>query len=280
MDIFTKKKDMVNYSKENCRQKKIIGFVPTMGYLHDGHLSLMKKAKEECDIVIVSIYVNPTQFGPNEDLESYPRDFEKDKELCEKMGIDMIFFPDDKEIYPDGLKIDVTVSGLTDVLCGASRPGHFDGVTTVVYKLFEIIKPNKAYFGRKDYQQSLVIREMVKEQSLDVEIIDCPIVRESDGIAMSSRNKYLTLDERKQATVLNKSLLMAKNEFENGEANVMVIKKKLIDMITNMNLAQIDYVEIRDKENLKEIEHVKKDNTVIALAVKFGKARLIDNILI
>ncbi len=257
-----------------------IGFVPTMGFLHDGHMSLIKKAREENDIVVVSIYVNPTQFAPNEDLDSYPRNFKADEKLCEQEGVDVIFFPSNEEMYPEGYSTDIEVKEITEKLCGKSRPTHFAGVTTIVAKLFDIIKPVKAYFGQKDYQQSLVIRKMVKDLNINVEIIVCPIVREGDGLAMSSRNKYLSVDERKEATVLFESLQMAKKEFESGNNSVKDVKEKIISMINNKKHAKIDYVEILDKDNLEDIDKIVSDKTVIALAVKFDKARLIDNTLL
>ena len=255
-----------------------IGFVPTMGFLHEGHISLVKKARAECDLVVVSIYVNPTQFAPNEDLESYPRDFEKDSNLCEKKGVDVIFFPSDKEMYPNGLKTGVVVDeNITNKLCGKTRPTHFAGVTTIVAKLFDIIKPDKAYFGQKDYQQTLVIKQMVKDSGLDVNIVVCPIVRESDGLAKSSRNKYLSSNEREEATVLFKSLERGKKMFSEKKG-VEEIKQEIIKLISSKEHAKIDYVEILDAETLKS--PIEGQNMVIALAVKFGRARLIDNAIL
>ena len=249
-----------------------------MGYLHEGHLSLVKKAKE-CDVVVTSIFVNPTQFSENEDLDDYPKDFEKDKELLEKKGVDVLFYPSVEEIYPETNLTWVEMFGLTDVLCGESRPTHFRGVTTIVSKLFNIVKPKKAYFGQKDYQQSLVIRKMVKDLNVDVKIITCPIVREEDGLAMSSRNVYLSSEERKSALSLNKSLEMAKELIYQGEDSVEIIKKKIVEFISRYEYTKIDYVEILNGDNLKKIDKI-EGRIVIALAVFVGNPRLIDNILI
>lgn len=257
--------------------KKSIGFVPTMGFLHDGHLSLMKKAKEENDIVIVSIFVNPTQFGPNEDLDSYPRDLDRDISLCESAGVDLIFFPSVEEMYPKGYDTYVEVVGdITKRLCGESRPGHFKGVTTVVLKLFNIVTPDKAYFGQKDAQQVAVINKMVKDLNLDLEIVPCPIVRESDGLALSSRNTYLNEDERKSAVILSKSLFEAKELINNGEKDSKKLKSLITNRIESEN-AIIDYVSIVDSNTLEDIEILNGD-VLIALAVKIGKTRLIDNV--
>jgi pantoate--beta-alanine ligase len=271
-------KEMQEYSDTVKSEGKVIGFVPTMGYLHEGHLSLVKKASE-CDIVVTSIFVNPTQFGENEDLDNYPKDFEKDKGLLEKKGVDVLFYPSVEEMYPETNLTWVEMFGLTDVLCGESRPTHFRGVTTIVSKLFNIVKPNKAYFGQKDYQQSLVIKKMVKDLNFDVKIITCPIVREEDGLAMSSRNTYLGVEERKGALSLNKSLEMAKELMYKGENSINVIKEKIIEFISRHEHTKIDYVEILNANNLKKIDKA-EGRMVIALAVFVGKTRLIDNILI
>lgn len=279
MEVFTKVSEMREYLGKH---DKTIGFVPTMGFLHAGHLSLMKKARDECDIVVASIFVNPTQFAPDEDLESYPRDFEKDKGLCESLGVDVIFYPSVEEIYPDGVKPDpktLPEGDLTKVLCGKSRPTHFLGVTTVVARLFDIVKPRKAYFGQKDYQQYLVIKAMVKKLGLDIEIIPCPIIREADGLAMSSRNTYLTPDEHSQALVLNQSLAEANKLINSGEKDVEKLKNHITEMISSKPAAKIDYVEILDAETLEEVKTIDR-KIIIALAVYFGKARLIDNIVI
>jgi len=254
-----------------------IGFVPTMGYLHEGHISLMKKAKEENNIVVTSIFVNPIQFGPNEDYNKYPRDFERDEKLARSVGVDVIFYPNVEEMYPSDFKTKVIVQKITNIMCGKSRPGHFDGVATVVLKLFNIIKPDRAYFGEKDAQQLAVIKQMIKDLNLDVEIIGMPIVRESDGLAMSSRNSYLNEEERKSATVLYKSLILAKEMINNGERKADIIKQEMQNLILKEKYAKIDYIEIVDKNTFEPIDQI-KGNILIALAVYIGSTRLIDNI--
>lgn len=256
-----------------------IGFVPTMGALHNGHLSLIKAAKRECEIVIVSIYVNPTQFGPKEDLSKYPRTMKNDLMQCENLGVDIVFAPSDKEMYPKDYRTYVNVEDMTKPLCGKSRPGHFRGVTTIVAKLFNIVKPKIAYFGQKDYQQSLVIKKMVEDLNIDIAIKVLPIIRENDDLAMSSRNAYLNKEERKAALILNKTLKLAEKMIEK-EKNTEKIKRILVENIKKEKLAKIDYLEILDKNNLMPIKTIKKDSTVIAMAVFIGKTRLIDNILI
>lgn len=257
-----------------------IALVPTMGFLHAGHLSLIKEARKNNDIVVVSIFVNPTQFGPNEDLETYPRDLNRDQELCKQEGVDYIFNPSVKEMYgEDYATYVITESDITNKLCGASREGHFKGVMSVVTKLFNIIGPEKAYFGRKDYQQVAVIKKMVRDLNIHVQIIDCPIVRESDGLAMSSRNTYLSPKERKDALVLSRSLKEAKESILNGEKNKKVIREEILDKINEIPYSEIDYVEILDATTLEDIETIDRD-VVIALAVKIGKPRLIDNIIV
>lgn len=262
------------------KANRSIALVPTMGFLHAGHLSLIKEARKNNDIVVVSIFVNPTQFGPNEDLETYPRDINRDQELCKQEGVDYIFNPSVKEMYgEDYATYVITESDITNKLCGASREGHFKGVMSVVTKLFNIIGPDKAYFGRKDYQQVAVIKKMVRDLNIPVEIIDCPIVRESDGLAMSSRNTYLSPKERKDALVLSRSLKEAKESILNGEKNKEVIREEILDKINEIPYSEIDYVEILDATTLEDIETIDRD-VVIALAVKIGKPRLIDNIIV
>ena len=259
-------------------QKKSVGFVPTMGFLHEGHLALIRKAKEENDLVIVSIFVNPTQFGPGEDLESYPRDIDRDSKLSECAGADIIFYPTVEEVYPSGFNTFVEVEGhITKKLCGASRPGHFKGVTTVVSKLFNIVSPHKAYFGQKDAQQVAVIEQMVRDLNFDIKIIPCPIVREKDGLAMSSRNTYLNTEEREAALVLSKSLFIAEKMIKDGEKSASKIKGFITENIRSEELANIDYVEVVDAKTLNNIDELQGD-ILIALAVRFGKTRLIDNI--
>lgn len=270
---------MQEYSDQARQKSKTIGFVPTMGYLHEGHLSLIKKAREECDIVVVSIFVNPTQFAPSEDLKQYPRDFQKDKELCEKEKADIIFCPDEKEMYPKLQLTWVNIEKITNCLCGNSRPTHFKGVATVCSKLFNIVKPHKSYFGQKDYQQSLVIRKMVLDLNFDLDIITCPIIREKDGLAMSSRNKNLSEDERKQALILHRSLEKAKWLIAQGEKRPGSIKAEIQKMFREADLARLDYFEIRNANNLDELEII-EGKILIAIAANFSNARLIDNILI
>lgn len=272
--------EMRNEIKTARQSNKSIGFVPTMGYLHEGHLSLVKRAKKENDIVAVSIFVNPTQFGPEEDLESYPRDLDKDCQLLMSLGVDFVFTPSVDEIYSDGYKTYVEVHGkITEKLCGRSRKGHFRGVTTIVSKLFNIIKPDRAYFGQKDAQQVAIIGQMARDLNFDIDIIPCPIVREEDGLALSSRNTYLNTDERKDATILSKSLLKAKDMIENGERDPEKIKKFIIDNISTVDYAEIDYVEIVNSKTLENVKVLKGD-ILIAVAVKIGKPRLIDNITV
>ncbi|CAH2214570.1 pantoate--beta-alanine ligase [Tepidibacter aestuarii] len=255
-----------------------IGFVPTMGYLHEGHLSLIKRARKENDLVVVSVFVNPTQFAPHEDFDSYPRDVERDYNLAIESGADIVFAPEKDEIYEKNSLTFVNIEGeITKKLCGKSRPTFFKGVTTVVAKLFNIIQPTNAYFGQKDAQQVAIIKKMVKELNYDINIIPCSLVREHDGLALSSRNVYLNNEERKQALILSKSLFTAKEMFLNGEKNVQKLKQFIINNIKTQNLADIDYVEIVDAKNLEDIETIDR-TALVALAVKIGKTRLIDNI--
>ncbi|NLK96057.1 MAG: pantoate--beta-alanine ligase [Clostridiales bacterium] len=253
-----------------------IGLVPTMGYLHEGHKSLIKKAIENNDKVVVSIFVNPIQFGVGEDLESYPRNLDMDSKLCEELGVDIIFNPSKEEMYFDDFCTYVDMNGLTKGLCGKSRPTHFRGVCTVVSKLFNIVTPNKAYFGEKDAQQLAVIRRMVRDLNYNIEIVGCPIVRESDGLAKSSRNTYLSKEERKAATILNKSLLLGKEAIKNGENDSNKVIKLITDNINKEKLSKIDYVEIVDSLSLESVEKIEK-SVLVAIAVYIGKTRLIDN---
>ena len=270
-------KELREYLAGQRAAGKTVGLVPTMGFLHEGHLSLIREAKAENDVVVVSDFVNPTQFGPNEDFESYPRNIEQDTELALSAGADVIFYPSVSEMYPPESSTYVEVEGnITRVLCGASRPTHFRGVTTVVNKLFNIVEPNKAYFGQKDAQQVAVLTKMVKDLHMDIELIICPIVREPDGLAMSSRNTYLSAEEKKQAVILNQALKKAKNAFANGEKDVEKLTEIITDKINEMPLAVIDYVSILDFPSLKPIITIEKD-ALAAVAVKFGKTRLIDN---
>ncbi|MCX7885509.1 MAG: pantoate--beta-alanine ligase [Caloramator sp.] len=276
MEIIRSVNEMKSVINDIKDTKKSIGFVPTMGYLHDGHKSLIKRARVENDAVVVSIFVNPTQFGTGEDFEKYPRDEERDKKVCYDAGCDIIFIPESRDMYSDNYSTYVEVLNLTEGLCGASRPGHFRGVTTVVTKLFNIVKPDRAYFGEKDAQQLIVIKRMVKDLNMDVEVVGCPIVREKDGLALSSRNTYLSEDERLQALCLYKSLNLAKDMIDKGERNVKIIKDEMIKLINTAKDANIDYIEFVDTLNLKPIDKIKGE-VLIALAVKIGKTRLIDN---
>ena len=253
-----------------------IGFVPTMGYLHEGHLSLMREAQAHADKLVVSIFVNPTQFGPNEDLAKYPRDLPRDTELCASVGVDAIFLPTPAMMYPDGYNTYVNVENLTSGLCGFSRPTHFRGVTTVVLKLFNIVDPDVAAFGCKDYQQLQVIKRMVTDLNLDLKILEGPTVREADGLAMSSRNKYLTAEQRGHALVLSKSLSLAHELYAAGERDPQVIVAAVKDLIGATPQCMIDYVELVDAQNLSAITTLAKP-AVLALAVKVGSTRLIDN---
>ncbi len=259
---------------------KTIGFVPTMGYLHEGHMSLVKKAKKDNDVVFVSIFVNPAQFAPNEDLDKYPRDIKRDEEMLKKEGVDFLFYPTVENMYPDNFQTYVTVEKLTKVLEGASRPTHFRGVTTVVNKLFNITKPHRAYFGKKDAQQLIVIKRMVKDLNMDIEIVGMPIVREEDGLAMSSRNKYLNQEERKEAICLYESLQKAKELIESGIEDAQQIRNEMDAVINSYKIPRIDYININSLTSLDELKEVKKGDTLISLAVFVGKTRLIDNLWI
>jgi pantoate--beta-alanine ligase len=260
-------------------QRRSIHFVPTMGYFHEGHLSLMRRARDDGGAVIVSIFVNPLQFGPNEDLERYPRDFERDRQMAQSVGVDAIFAPEVAEMYPAGYQTEVRVQTLSQPLCGRSRPGHFEGVATVVLKLFHIVTPDRAYFGMKDYQQLRVIQQMVRDLNLPIEVVPCPIVREADGLAMSSRNVYLSPDERAAATVLYRSLQWAQAQHAAGERDAHRLRDGVYAQIAAEPLARIDYVEVVDAETLQPIERLERP-ALVALAVVFGKARLIDNCLL
>ena len=253
-----------------------VGFVPTMGYLHEGHESLIKRASEENDKVVVSIFVNPIQFGPKEDLSTYPRDLERDSKVCEGAGADIIFHPKSEEMYFEDFSTFVDMNGLTSGLCGKSRPTHFRGVCTVVTKLFNIVSPDRAYFGEKDAQQLAIIKRMVRDLNIDIEIIGCPIVREKDGLAKSSRNTYLSVEERNAATILNKSLTLAKEEIQSGERNSEVIIKLIEEILNLEKLARVDYIEVVDSLSMERVERMEK-SVLVAIAVFIGKTRLIDN---
>ncbi len=256
-----------------------IGLVPTMGYLHEGHKSLIDAARRENDRVAVSIFVNPMQFGPNEDLESYPRDLEKDAALCEEAGVDLIFHPQPEEMYAPGFCTYVDMDGLTTQLCGKSRPTHFRGVQTVVLKLFHIVAPDRAYFGQKDAQQLAVIRRMVRDLDVGVTIIGCPIIREADGLAKSSRNTYLNEKERQAALVLSRSLQAGKALMEAGETNAQAVRQAIIDEINKEPMARIDYVDVVDFDTITPVETI-QGTVLTAIAVYIGKTRLIDNFIV
>lgn len=256
-----------------------IGFVPTMGFLHQGHLSLVKAARSECDFVVVSIFVNPIQFGFGEDFEKYPRDLTADARMCREEGVNLIFSPSDREMYPRGFDTWVQVEKLTRGLCGRKRPGHFRGVTTVVTKLFNLVEPDIAYFGQKDAQQALVLKKMAADLNMNVLLKIMPTVRETDGLAMSSRNAYLSPEERKAALVLYKSLKQAEVLIEECSRNALEIIDTMKEIITGEPLAQLEYIEIVDTTNLEHIEYLEAE-VLIALAVKMGQTRLIDNIIV
>lgn len=253
-----------------------LSLVPTMGFFHEGHLTLMRAGKEHCDRLVVSLFVNPTQFGPNEDFEAYPRDTEGDLKKAEAVGADMVFMPSPAEMYLQGAQTSVVVKDLPNHLCGLSRPGHFDGVTTVVAKLFNIVKPHVAVFGQKDYQQLAVISRMVMDLDMDIQIIGAPTVREADGLAMSSRNSYLTLEERKSALSLKKSLDLAQRLFNEGEKNAQAVKDFVQSYILEHPYTEIDYISLCDPITLDDVNAL-SEGTLMALAVRVGKTRLIDN---
>ncbi|OQY10036.1 MAG: pantoate--beta-alanine ligase [Fusobacteriia bacterium 4572_132] len=283
MQIIRRIVEMKQKIKKIKKDGKKIGIVPTMGYLHEGHISLIEKIKSKVDIIVLSIFVNPKQFGENEDLESYPRNIEKDSKIAEEAGVDFIFYPLEKEMYPNGYQTVINLTELTKGLCGEKRPGHFKGVATVVLKLFNIIKPDFAVFGLKDAQQVRVIEKMQEDLNLDVKIIRAEIIREIDGLAKSSRNKYLNEKERKDALVLRKSLLYAKEIIEAGETSSSIIIKKVEKYITsNYKNINVDYFEIVDFEKLEKIEELHKIHSeiLIAMAVYVGNTRLIDNMLL
>lgn len=276
MKVIKKIDELKEVLKDFKKEGKSIGLVPTMGFLHKGHASLIKKAVEENDIVVVSDFVNPIQFGPNEDLEAYPRDINADSKLCEDLGADFIFNPEPSEMYHDK-KAFVDIEGLSDNLCGARRAGHFRGVCTVCTKLFNIVGPNRAYFGQKDAQQLSIIKKLVFDLNIPVEIVACPIVREDDGLAMSSRNTYLSADERKAALCLSKSIFEGEKMANDG-ASVGEVLEKMKEIISSEKLAKIDYISAVDLETIKDVDNFNKD-TMVAIAVYIGKTRLIDNFI-
>ncbi|HCG77284.1 MAG: pantoate--beta-alanine ligase [bacterium (Candidatus Ratteibacteria) CG_4_10_14_3_um_filter_41_18] len=279
MKVIKKSKELQTLIEREKKKGKIIGLVPTMGYLHSGHISLIKRAKKDCGIVVVSIYVNPTQFGPGEDYQRYPRDLERDKKLAKEAGTDILFVPSDEEIYPDSFHTYIQVEELSGRLCGVSRPIHFRGVATIVAKLFNIVKPTKAYFGWKDAQQLIILKKMVKDLNMDVEVVGLPTVREKDGLAISSRNKYLSKQERKIAPILYQALVKAKKMVNSGENNSARVLQQAKDLIKKKKGVKIDYLKAINLIDLKDAKKIKK-NTLIAIAAWIGKTRLIDNVII
>jgi pantoate--beta-alanine ligase len=276
MKIIKSAKEMQVLSESLRNQGKIVTFVPTMGYFHEGHLNLMREGRKRGDCVVISIYVNPTQFGPNEDFEQYPRDFERDQAMAERVGVDVIYYPSNQEMYPPNYSTYITVEGVTDNLCGLSRPGHFRGVATVCAKLFNAVKPHVAVFGKKDFQQLVTIKRMVQDLNLDLEIVGMATTREPDGLAMSSRNIYLTAEERMSGLSLSRSLKMARELYERGERDAAKIIGKVRNNIESQPYTKIDYVQICDTTTMKDVARLDGE-CVIALAVRVGKTRLIDN---
>lgn len=269
------RKEVKQWKKEGLS----VGLVPTMGFLHEGHKSLIERAVKENDRVVVSDFVNPTQFGPTEDLASYPRDLERDAKLCEEAGAVLLFNPEPEEMYYEDRTTSVNMDGLTKELCGKSRPIHFSGVCTVVTKLFHIVTPDRAYFGQKDAQQLAVIRRMVRDLNFDIEIVGCPIIREEDGLAKSSRNTYLSPEERKAAVILSQSLKLGKELIEQGEKDAQKVKDVIVKNLTTEPLAKIDYVEVVNFDTIEPISTI-EGNVLTAIAVYIGKTRLIDNFII
>lgn len=278
MEIVYTVNDVRQTIKEWKKEGLSIGFVPTMGYLHEGHQSLIKRAVSENDRVVVSIFVNPMQFGPTEDLDSYPRDLERDAQMCEETGADLIFHPEASEMYMPDFCSYVDMNSLTSGLCGRSRPVHFRGVCTVVNKLFNIVGAHRAYFGQKDAQQLAVIKRMVRDLNMDIEIVGCPIIREEDGLAKSSRNTYLNTAERNAALILSKSIEMGRQMIVQGERNTEKIIAAMTDYIKSEPLAKIDYVEVVDALSMEKVDSINK-SVLVAIAVFIGKTRLIDNFI-
>ena len=279
MEILKTLDEMKAWSRQVRKNRKTLGLVPTMGYLHAGHLSLARKSMSICDRTVVTIFVNPKQFGPNEDLDTYPRDLEADRSELEQLGVDALFLPTADDLYPEGFQTFVHVEEITDKLCGKSRRELFRGVTTIVLKLFNIVQPHSAFFGEKDRQQLEVIRKMVDDLHLDVDIVGLPIIREPDGLAMSSRNQYLGKAERKTAQSLHQALQQAQQLVAQGESSVETIRSRMRNIIEREGQAQVDYISVCDPKRFEELEEI-QGKAMIALAVHVGKARLIDNCLI
>jgi pantoate--beta-alanine ligase len=269
MKIIKSAKEMQSFSETLRNQGKIVTFVPTMGYFHEGHLNLMREGRKRGDCVVVSIYVNPTQFGPNEDFEQYPRDFERDLAMAQSVGVDVIYYPSNQEMYPPNYQTYITVEGVTDNLCGLSRPGHFRGVATVCAKLFNAVKPHIAVFGKKDFQQLATIKRMVQDLNLDLEVVGMATTREPDGLAMSSRNIYLKAEERKSALSLSRSLKMARELYEQGERDATTIITNVKNHIESNPYTKIDYTQICDTTTMKDVARLEGECV--------GKTRLIDN---
>ncbi len=277
MQVITEIEELKLWVAKAKQAGQKIGFVPTMGYFHAGHLSLMRRARQENDLVVVSLFVNPIQFGPQEDLARYPRDLERDQEMAVEAGVDLLFVPAANEMYPEGFQTYVEVTEVSQGLCGTQRPGHFRGVATVVLKLFNLVAADRAYFGEKDAQQLRVIRQMVRDLSVNLEIIGCPIIREADGLALSSRNVYLSPAEREAALVLSRTLKKAEALILEGLLDAAVLSNELLALINQEPLAKLDYLEILASDSLRPIAEI-KGVILIALAVKIGKTRLIDNL--
>jgi len=276
MEIIQTPEEMQQRALELKRAGRVVGFVPTMGFLHEGHLSLMRLARERCDVLVASIFINPAQFGPNEDLDAYPRDFERDEALCGREGVDVVFYPNAGNMYAAAASVWVDEEALSGVLCGASREGHFRGVCTVVAKLFNLVQPDLAVFGEKDAQQLRIIERMVRDLNFPVEIIRGPIIRESDGLAMSSRNKYLSRRQREEALCLRRALDQALVLFGQGERSAKVLRQAMANLIEPVSGAEIDYIEMVDDGSLAAVDEIKGD-VLVVLAVEIGSTRLIDN---
>ncbi len=277
MRVIVGLKEMLAWANKMRQQGHRIGFVPTMGYLHDGHFSLIERARQVDDIVVCSIFVNPAQFGPQEDFGRYPRDLARDESLTEKAGVDILFCPRAEDIYPDGFKTRVSVESLSGKLCGRDRPGHFGGVTTIVAKLFNLVKPHNAYFGQKDAQQFVIIRQMVEDLNFDIQLHMLPIIREKDGLALSSRNKYLNDSERKAALVLSRAIKQARGLFERGIRTAEEILAGAEAEIAKEKLARLDYLALVDMASLEAVKVIAGAPVLLAMAIRIGGVRLIDN---
>ncbi|MGQ9882190.1 MAG: pantoate--beta-alanine ligase [Armatimonadota bacterium] len=279
MQVVKAIREVRTWMKIAREEGKTIGFVPTMGYFHEGHLNLMCRAKAECDLCVVSLFVNPTQFGPSEDFRQYPRDFTRDAAMAESVGVDLLFAPEADEIYPQGFQTWVEVTGITQRLEGAARPGHFRGVATICTKLFNIVQADRAYFGKKDYQQLKVIQRMVKDLNIPIEIVPCETTREPDGLAMSSRNIYLNPEERQAATVLYRALCAGRDAILNGERNGANVQKLIEQVIATEPLVKSEYVDVADAETLEPLQELKGE-VLLSLAARVGIARLIDTVTV